>query len=81
MQNKKELIRPRPAALHACEARTTRARSQERAISPTARNYLAPGFDTTLGGSILPVAQTTRTRHQRGAIFYLCGEYELDLLT
>jgi hypothetical protein len=36
----------------------------------------APAARTTFhqGGLILPAAQNTRTRHQRGAIFYLCGE-------
>jgi hypothetical protein len=38
-------------------ARTTNYPSQERAISPAARTTLHQG------GSILPAAQTTRTRH------------------
>ena len=43
-----------PAALHACGANYP---SQEREISPAARTTLHQG------GSILPAARTTRTRH------------------
>jgi hypothetical protein len=60
MQNEKEkgliLIRLR-AALHACGAYELPEPSQEREISPAARTTLHQG------GSILPAAQTTRTRH------------------
>ena len=47
-------------------ARTTRARS--------AQFRLRRELPFTRVVQILPAAQTTRTRHQRGAILYLCGE-------
>ena len=42
IQNEKELIRLRPAALHACGANYTRARSAQFRLRRA--NYLAPGW-------------------------------------